>query len=277
MEIMDQDSKKFDEIRKESYITPNLNIDKPPVAISIGSYNGEPIPFGTYGNFSCITGPSKVGKSFMKQALLAGYIGGRTTAYFPEIRGHGSGLIFDFDTEQSPWHVSRMVRNIMTLTREAEDEFTRHYFAHALREYDPIDRLNFIDWALTRTFENNRKVGVVAIDGIADLMRNVNDLEASNQLIGKLMKWTTVYQIHVIVVVHLNFGDNAKPTGHVGSAITKKAETVLRLMYKDQPSFNNPFGVVECTTQYSRNMRIAPFSFTLEGGLPISTETQFVL
>ncbi len=267
----------FDKIRKESYINPSARIDRPPIAISIGDFGGDPIPFGTYGNFSCITGPSKVGKSFMKQALLAGYIGGRSRAHFPDIRGHESGLIFDFDTEQSRWHVSRMVRNIISMTGEQEGEFSRKYYAHALREYAPNERLAFIDWALAKAFENNSRQGIVAIDGVADLIRNVNDLEASNQLISKLMQWTTLYSIHIIVIIHLNFGENAKPTGHVGSAITKKAETVMRLNYEEKPSANNLFGIVKCDCVYSRNIRIPSFKYTLENGLPIATTEIYTL
>lgn len=268
---MDISQPDFESIFKQSYVRASDRIDQEPTAISIGTYDGKHIPFGTYGNFSCITGPSKVGKSFMKQALVAGYLGGRSRSFFPDIYGHGSGMVFDFDTEQSIWHVQKMVRNVKAMV--FSDDFEKRYFAYALREYTPDQRVGFIEWAIDRAFENGKRVGLVCIDGIADLMYNVNDLDATNRLIGRLMRLTTVYKIHIIVIVHLNFGENAKPTGHVGSAITKKAETVLRLKYEDEPNANNLFGIVRAEAIYTRNMRIQPFNFTLQDGLPVSTDT----
>lgn len=97
-----------------------LDLDKPlkpqPVALSIGehSFKGNlyPSTFGSYGDYSCIVGESKARKSFIKSALMAGYVGGQSTNYFDDIRGHDiqDKYILDIDTEQSEYHSQRVFR-----------------------------------------------------------------------------------------------------------------------------------------------------------------------
>ena len=41
------------------------------------------------------------------------------------------------------------------------------------------------------------------------------------------MAWSTVYDCHIVTVIHSNFGSD-KPTGHLGSFLEKKAETQIQ-------------------------------------------------
>ena len=70
--------------------------------------------------------------------------------------------------------------------------------------------------------------GLVVIDGIADLVSDVNNLDESSMVIQKLMKWTEELDCHIITVIHSNYGSE-KPTGHLGSYLEKKAETQIQL------------------------------------------------
>jgi len=56
----------------------------------------------------------------------------------------------------------------------------------------------------------------VIIDGIADLVSDVNNLEESNLVVQKIMKWSAELDCHIVTVIHSNFGSD-KPTGHLGS------------------------------------------------------------
>ena len=87
------------------------------------------------------------------------------------------------------------------------------------------DRLNAIDYAI-RSTDN---LGLVIIDGIADLVSDVNSIDESNEVVQMLMKWTEVYKCHIITVIHTNWG-STKPTGHLGSALQKKCETEIHLV-----------------------------------------------
>ena len=60
------------------FVDVNKKLSFPPVAISIGEHtirgNTYPTPFGTYGNFSAIVGPSKSKKTFLKSLLIESLI-----------------------------------------------------------------------------------------------------------------------------------------------------------------------------------------------------------
>jgi len=84
----------FSKMLNDSYIDPAEEIKNQPVAISIGSSMYKdisyPIPFGSYGDFSCIVGASKSRKTFFKSMIEAGYIGGQSNLLNPSIKGHSS-------------------------------------------------------------------------------------------------------------------------------------------------------------------------------------------
>ena len=66
-EFIDE-SVNFKQIHDKSFVDVNAEIKRPPIALSLGTYsykgNTYPIPFGTYGNFSCLVGASKSMKPF---------------------------------------------------------------------------------------------------------------------------------------------------------------------------------------------------------------------
>lgn len=242
-------------LQAKYYLDLHKPIERQPVALSIGNYGqgnySYPIPFGSYGDFSCIVGASKSMKTYLKTALIAGYIGGKANNYFEDFKGHQTNekYILDIDTEQSEYHAQRASKRVLEMVGTSYE----CYKSFALRELAPKTRKEFIEWLIMES-EYKDKIGLVAIDGAADLMDNVNDLEASNKLAQSFMTWTTQSKCHLITVLHRNFG-SAKPTGHLGSAILKKAETVA-FVEKDED-------VIRVTPEYTRNYPFQEFSFTL--------------
>ena len=250
-----------------------LNLDEvlpnPPVAISIGSYHTRdrliPIQFGTYGNFSCIVGASKSKKTFFKSALLAGYIGGQATNFFSEIKGHETEerIILDIDTEQSKWDAQRVSRRVVDMVGSTYDKYKPFF----LREQDAKTRLDFVEYLVNDAYKG--KVGLISIDGAADLIDDVNDLKGSNEAVQRLMKLTSENNLHLITVIHRNHGTD-KPTGHLGSAILKKAETV---------AFVEAEGTItHVKAKYTRSFPFNDFQFSINDfGLPyeISSRTPF--
>ena len=253
----------YNEVNTKVWIDLKTDLPPQPIAIGLGKKNGYDTPFGTYGNFSCITGASKVGKSFFKQLLIAGYIGGEARDFTESITGHGSAgrMVLDFDTEQSPWQVQRNGRNIVQMVNATASS---NYHTYALRELDSKTRMTYIEKTLERVSEKF-KIGLVCIDGIADLMHDTNSLTETNEVMTRIMQWTTIYKLHLMTVVHLNFGDNPKPTGHIGSAITKKAETVA-ILNSDQ---GEGFGTVTVSPKYTRNVPFKKMAFQVVDGKPM--------
>jgi len=124
------------------------------------------------------------------------------------------------------------------------------------------DRIDFIEWFLYEKLERE-KIGVVIIDGIADLCSDVNNIEESNAVVQKLMSWTKELNCHIITVIHSNFGSD-KPTGHLGSFLEKKCETQIQL---ELNTINKDLVTVSC--KRSRNAPFEQFSFKVNNyGLP---------
>ena len=233
-------------------------IERQPIALSKGTYNYKgynyPIPLVSLGNFMCIVGASKSMKSFLKSALISACWDGESTKYFPDILNHNlkDKYIADFDTEQGKFHAQKVFRRSSEMVGYVPD----NYLPFALRGLSPKERLQFIEWFhFESEYRNN--IGLVSIDGVADLTNNVNDLEESNKVVNSLMKMTADTNSAMITVLHKNFG-TSKPTGHLGSAVLKKAETVIGIE-------KMPKGlIVEAKADYTRNMPFKDFMYSLD-------------
>ena len=80
----------------------------------------------------------------------------------------------------------------------------------------------------------------------------------------KLLEWSANENCHIITVLHRNFGSN-KPTGHLGSSILKKSETVAFVEKQDD--------VTIVTPEYSRNIPFNDFGFSVDKDwLPFVTD-----
>jgi hypothetical protein len=246
----------FKEMHDNCLVDVSLELPPPPVALSLGSYqyknNTYPIPFGTYGNFSTLVGASKSMKTFLKSALIAGYIGGESQNYFPDLKGHNikDKFIIDVDTEQSLWHTQRVAKRVC----EMVGTNYKNFIPFSTREYDAKIRFQFIEWIMMES-EYRNNIGLIAIDGAADIMDSVNDLDEANKITQGMMKWTTKTNCHLATVLHRNHNSD-KPTGHLGSSIMKKAETVAFVTREDD--------LTKVTPDYCRNMPFNEFYFTLD-------------
>jgi hypothetical protein len=245
--------KDFKKIHDEHFVSVDEILKPQPVAISIGyaEYKGTnfPISMGSYGDFSCIVGASKAKKSFLKSMLIAGFIGGDSNLYFNNIKGHRTTdkFVIDIDTEQSEYHSQRVFKRVVELVGVNPN----FYKPFSLRKLSANERLEFIDWLFNESMYKGN-IGLVSIDGVADLVNDVNDLEASNKVAQKLLEWSANENCHIITVLHRNFGTK-KPTGHLGSAVLKKAETVIFVEKEGDMTIVNP--------EYTRNQPFEPFAF----------------
>ena len=254
---LDPEPKKdFAAIEKESYIDVNKQERPQPVALSMGEVsrgsNFFPVPIGSYGDYSCIVGPSKSKKTFLKSAFAAAYIGGQSNYYFETIKGHDAAgkYVIDIDTEQSRYHSQLVAKRVPKMV----GSYTPYYRPYATRTHDPADRVSLIDWLVYES-PYKGKIGLFLIDGLVDLLYNFNDLDQSQELQKKLLRWSEDGNCHIMGVLHRNFGSD-KPVGHIGSAVLKKAETVI-FLDKDEHDRN----VTHVKCEYSRNIPFDDFSF----------------
>jgi len=257
----------YESIVSDTFVDPAEEIEHPPVAISMGEHSYDtkdgkkifPVPIGTYGNFVFVQAPPKSCKSFFVSLLSTVYLNDHAGRRGANMRGYRDGReVVHFDTEQGKFHALRVFKRPYQMTGQGHEG----YHTLALRALSPRDRLKFIEWYLENEVEN---CGLVLIDGVADLCNDVNNIEEANMVAQKLMQMSAVHNCLIVTVIHSNFGSD-KPTGHLGSALEKKAETQIQLE-KNTSAGNEHLITVKC--KRSRNRPFDTFSFSVDKyGLP---------
>ena len=250
-------------LEKECFIDTSEELSYPPVALSLGekllkSKQGDqlvPIPIGTYGNISVIFSEPKTKKTFFISLLGSVYLSGQNN-FGGDIKGHRNGrCLLHIDTEQSRWHCQRVFKRVLAMNKNVESGC---YHTYALRSLNPKTRIEFIEHCL----KTKKNCGCLIIDGIADLVNDINSLEESNIIVQKLMSWSVDFNIHIICVIHSNYGSD-KMTGHLGSSLMKKCETEIQL----EQNTTKDWITVKC--KRSRGYSFETFSFEVnELGLP---------
>jgi len=250
----------FQFMLEDCEVNPDEKINSPPVAISLGMYNDfegnvHALPLATYGNFVFIQAPPKSYKTYFVSLLTAAYLDG-DKSFVSYIKGHrGDREVLYIDTEQSKWHTQSVSKRIARMIPDKKMVDKLNVFA--LREYVHVDRMNFIETYLS----HNQKTGVIIIDGAADLVSDVNNIEECNEVTQRIMTISSKYNCAIITVIHSNYGSE-KPTGHLGSALEKKAETQIII------EKNSQSGGMLAKCRRSRNRAFDPISFIIEKGLP---------
>lgn len=245
-------------IEDQLHVPLDAEVERPPVALSIGTHQystpkgteTEPTPIATYGNFSFIQAPPKSFKSYFVSLMASTYLRSENKWVGSDFKSYrDSRRVLHFDTEQGKWHCQRAFRRVADMADTQEG-----YETYALRTLGFKDRLGFIEHKLFETEEND--IGLVIIDGIADLVADVNDIVQANECVQKLMEWSAKKNCHIITVIHSNWGSD-KPTGHLGSFAEKKAETQIALERDDDT------GVVRVSCKRSRNYNFEDFEFKI--------------
>jgi hypothetical protein len=270
MKKLDEDAKNLllEFVENECKVNPLEEVAFPEPVLSLGikQYISQdkttevPIPIGTKGNFSFIQAPPKSKKTFFMSLLSAIYLkDGFLDAFGGEIKSfRDNKYLIHFDTEQSVPHSQRVFKRPIDMTGIKDER----YLTYSLRSLDHKERLDLIEYVLYKKVEEGQ-VGLVIIDGVADLCSDVNNIEESNAVVQKLMKFSKELNCHIITVIHSNFGSD-KPTGHLGSFLEKKTETQIQL---ELNTVNKDWVTVKC--KRSRNASFEDFSFTVNNfGLP---------
>jgi hypothetical protein len=265
----------MEQIDSDCFVDVSEDIEHPPTALSMGTYSANtknglkrfPIPIGTFGNFSFISGQPKTKKTFLVSLLVSVFLSKQGSNKFGgDIRANrGDKCVIHFDTEQSKFHAQRVFRRAFQ-TNDNDD--LGCYHTYGLRPISYKTRIDFIDYKLNQLKEEGKEIGLVIIDGIADLVSDVNHIEESNLVVQKVMTWSSLYDCHILLVVHTNFG-SVKATGHLGSFLQKKCETELLL--EANPDDEN---VISVKCNRSRNYSFDTFSFSVDNlGRPFVLNT----
>jgi hypothetical protein len=252
-----QDLKAMQNLIAACKINLTEKLSPPPVAMQIKSA-GERITLFTKGNFSIVTGPAKSRKTFLVSMLIAASIKGVFEDLF-FCPANGINLIFD--TEQSRYKTQQIAKRICTLAGQPNPANLQVY---SLRTLHPAERIDLIESVLQST----ANINFVAIDGIIDLdIDPILQAEQAQNIVSKLMKWTEIYNIHIVCVLHYN-KTVATLLGHLGSFSHRKADAIISVTKSKEDENISLVEAVDC-----REKEFMPFAFSVgENGMPYILE-----
>lgn len=212
----------IEELWKDRLIT-----EEPPVDIPLLFLDDTPVLI--QGNHTLIVGKKKSRKTLFLVHLLSQY----------------SGQVLFFDTEQGKSHVWQIRKKIATLS----GQHTPIFF---LRGMAPADRRQFIVQTVSKWPD---KPQVVIIDGIRDLMMNINDIEETTEVVVWLEALIKNHDVAILNVLHLNKTDN-NARGHIGTELANKAFMTIEVEKDHQTGVS----LVKCSD--SRDEPFETFAFT---------------
>lgn len=246
------DPTEIEKLLERSKIDTKRDVKRPPIILSIKEQSGTQFIYKrlfTLGNFSCIIGKAKSRKTYLLSLLTASIINPNANAKFKsELPNNKRGVLY-FDTEQGEYDCYNVIKRIETLAQVG----TMRSFS--LREFSPLERCAIIEHAFTLWGE---ETGYCVIDGIADLVNAINDEIEATRVVSILLRLTKQYNCHISTVLHQNKGDGFA-TGHIGSAIMKKAEILITVA---KANGNPQLSDVSC--DLNRGIDFDPFCIAID-------------
>lgn len=211
------------------YTTPPPKV-KPVISIN-------DITIGSTGNLMAITGPEGTGKSNFLGAVLAGTLDTTRsgidtlgTQILPNTENHA---VLYYDTEQSDEQLYRNAQRV--IKRSDLKQMPRWMKTYGLVGMERKDRLNSIIHSMDYYYYNYGGIHMVVIDGIADLLKGVNDEDSSVKLVDEIFRLAGIYNTCIVVVLHLS-PSGYKLRGHLGSEIQRKAAGIISIEKDHNPS-----------------------------------------
>ena len=193
------------------------------------SLNG--VPISTPGNLTAITAQAKVGKS----ALLQGFVAATLTDSDVDCLSvvgfnHEAHAVIYIDTEQSKDDFCRAIDRARK--RASVDAYPEWLSPHYISDMTVKDAREGLAVIMADAHAKHGGIHSVFIDGVADLVLDVNDAAECNDLVAHLFRLATRYDCSIVCVIHKNPGSD-KTRGHLGSQIERKSETNLTLEKED--------------------------------------------
>lgn len=227
--------KSIEDLINESLVPQGVEIPKPELIFGLGD-----IPIFTKKSLSVLKGPAKVGKTTVTAWLTAQVIRDDINVLW-------------IDTEQGMYYASRTQHWVLRIAGLEKCSFLNMY---DLKIHNPVKRIEIIESLIKREIFD-----MIILDGIRDLVFDINSPEEATNITGNLMRWADVHDCHILSIIHQNKGSE-HARGHLGTELINKSETVIKVIKGDD-------GVVMCEPEFTRGMPFEMFGFDRDAyGIP---------
>jgi hypothetical protein len=223
------------DIIMESLIPQGIEVPKPEIVFGV---NG--IPIFTKKSISVLIGRAKSGKTTVTSWIVSQSI-------------LNSIKVLWIDTEQGLYYGSRTQHWILSMSGLTASPHLQFY---DLKIFSPTKRIEMIE-EIIKMFAPD----LVVVDGIRDLVFDINNPEEATNRTGDLMRWAEIYDCHILNILHQNKG-NEHARGHLGTEMINKSESVIKVEVGEDK-------LIVCSPEYTRSAPFIPFAFDRdENGMP---------
>ncbi|KWW26895.1 MAG: hypothetical protein AUK63_2486 [bacterium P3] len=178
------------------------------------------------GDLTTVTGPAKSGKTFFLSMLMACAVR-RQVLGLERIREEPLRVLW-YDTEQSRYTTKRILTGrIGALLKDAGGEAETfpdgQYYVFNMRDKLPRERVDYLELAI-KTYRPD----ICIIDGIADMLEDINSGPDSVRLMQQFQMLATTYGCNITMVIHLNrTGEKLNLRGWLGTLMLHKSYEVF--------------------------------------------------
>lgn len=178
------------------------------------------------GDLTTVTGPAKSGKTFFLSMLMACAV--RRPVLSLERIGQEPLRVLWYDTEQSRYTTKRILTGrIGALLADGGDGGAafpdEQFYVFNVRNKSPKERVDYLELAI-----ETYRPDICIVDGIADLMEDINSGPDSVRLMQQLQVLAATYQCNLTTVIHLNrSGEKLNLRGWLGTLMVQKSYEVF--------------------------------------------------
>jgi hypothetical protein len=198
-----------------------INIDKPVTQEVIFKIEDKIIL--TYGSLMILTGKPKARKTTFLHAFIGAAISFNNIWSITASLKPNKNLVVLLDTEQSIYDLHQSLNRLQNTIGNKLSTIT-NFKAYSARSLNVDDIIQLI----TTICETNTNIGLICIDGLLDLVYDINDVREAKAAIHFLKNLSDTYNIGIIGILHQNKGTNFS-LGHLGSFASRHAQSELSI------------------------------------------------
>lgn len=131
------------------------------------------------------------------------------------------------DTEQSLFDLIGSLRRIEPIIRRPIADVST-FSVYTARAFDVAEICNLIE----NVCKSNPKIGILAIDGLIDLVNDINDVRESKSAIQFIKRICDQYNVAIVGIIHQNKGTNFS-LGHLGAFASRFCQSELAIEKND--------------------------------------------
>jgi hypothetical protein len=177
----------------------------------------------TYGSLMILTGKPKARKTTFLHAFIGAAILNESIWSINSTLKPDKNLIVLLDTEQSMYDLHQSLNRLQnTICRKLTGQ--TNFKAYSARSLD----VNQIIELIETICKQNKNIGLICIDGLLDLVYDINDVREAKAAIHFLKHTCDQYNVGIVGILHQNKGTNFS-LGHLGSFASRHAQSELSI------------------------------------------------